>query len=145
MLDVMGISKLVIRFFILFRVNETNRRLYLQFYKKVVKDWIEQWSITTNSSITATFCYNMEILLVANVDRHLKKLIDDSDTSPPRFDVVAEFDMAIKYFAIINPTGKFVATVNSFNEFCVVEVAVDRKVCEHGSIEGWIKPKSKFK
>lgn len=81
-----------------------------------------------NSSITSTFCYNMEILLVAYVDRYLKKLIDDSDTNPPRFDVVAQFDMAIKYFVIINPAGKFVATVNSFNEFCVVEVAVDKKV-----------------
>lgn len=64
-----------------------------QYYKKIVKDWVEQWSITAKSSIASTFCYNMEFLLVAYVDRHLMKLIDDSDTSPPRFDVVAQFDM----------------------------------------------------
>lgn len=36
---------------------------------------------------------------------------------------------AIKFFAIVNPAGKFVATVNSLNVFCVVEVAADKKVC----------------
>lgn len=36
----------------------------------------------------------MEILFVASIDRHLKKLIDDSDTTvQPRFDMVAQFDM----------------------------------------------------
>ncbi|KAJ6638365.1 hypothetical protein Bhyg_11100, partial [Pseudolycoriella hygida] len=55
----------------------------LRFYKKVVKDWIEQWNVSATSSITTTFCYNMELLLVACVDRNLLKLIDDSDTNPP--------------------------------------------------------------
>lgn len=35
---------------------------------------------------------------------------------------------AIKYFAIINPAGKFAATVNSTNDFCVIEIATDKKV-----------------
>ncbi|XP_037027792.1 cilia- and flagella-associated protein 43 [Bradysia coprophila] len=101
---------------------------YLRYFKKIVKDWVEQWNISSSSAITSTFCYNMELLLVACIDRNLMKLIDDSDASPPKLEMVTQFDTAIKYLAIINPAGKFVATVNSSNDFCVVEVATDKKV-----------------
>lgn len=63
-----------------------------QYYKKIIKEWMEQWNISTVSPITSTFCYNMEILLVACIDRHLMKLIDESDASPPKIEMVTQID-----------------------------------------------------
>lgn len=63
-----------------------------QYYKKCVKDWVEQWNITMDSAVTSTMCYNMEVLLIANNDRHWMKLaVDDSDGAP-KFDSITEFD-----------------------------------------------------
>lgn len=66
-------------------------------------------------------CFGQECLIGISLDGMYMYLIDETSDGP-HFKILKQYERAVKFFAILNPTGEHLVTINDLNQLNVIFV-----------------------